>query len=267
MTTHAVVAFESATTSSSTARLLDVTMKKKKESTDRKAARKKSSTEDPKKPTRSQPVAKATPRIRAKSRSKKGVWMDAREEQHRLKREAILRVASRLLNRKGYAGMSLADIADELEIRNASLYYYFESKEEIVFACFERAQQIVGETLASVDKSEGSGLEAIELYVVAIRDRIQKEGELPVAENVWSLKHAHMKVIVTYELDHVGRIASLIERGIEDGSIRKCNVPLVTTMLLSALRSVPGHYLGVNPKNWPELDEEVVLTVRHFLAP
>lgn len=177
-----------------------------------------------------------------------------------------MRVTSRLINRKGYAGMSLTDIADELEIRNASLDYYFKSKEDLVFACFERAQQIVGETLAFVNESEGSGLEAIELYVVAIRNRIQKEGELPVAANVWSLKHAHMKVIVTYELDHAGRIAGLIERGIEDGSIRNCNVPLVTTMLFSALRAVPGHYLGVNRKLWPELDEEVVQTVRHFLA-
>ena len=30
-------------------------------------------------------------------------------------REAILRVAARLINRKGYAGMSLADIAGELD--------------------------------------------------------------------------------------------------------------------------------------------------------
>lgn len=229
-----------------------------------KITRKKSATAS--KASRKQPVSNTATHNQSSSRSKKNAWTDAREEQHRLKREAILRVASSLLNRKGYAGMSLADIADELEIRNASLYYYFKSKEEIVFACFERAQKIVGETLASVDKSQGTGLEALELYVVALRERIRKDGELPVAANVFSLKHAHMKVIVTYELQHVGRVAGLIERGIEDGSVRRCNVPLATTMLFSALRSVPGHYLGVDPKKWPELDEEVVLNVRRFLT-
>jgi AcrR family transcriptional regulator len=244
---------------------MDIAMKSKKKKPGRKKPRKNAASKRSKKSSRTRSVAKASSRTRISSRSNKSAWSGAREEQHRLKREAILRVASRLINRKGYAGMSLTDIADELEIKNASLYYYFKSKEALVFACFERAQQIVGETLASVNKSDGSGLEAIELYVVAIRDRIRREGELPVAANVWSLRRAHMKVIITYELAHVGRIANLIERGIEDGSIRNCNVPLVTTMLFSALRAVPGHYLGVDPKDWPELDEEVVRTVRQFL--
>ena len=219
-------------------------------------------------PKRKRSVAPAGAGAKSKRRTgnaESRTWTSARAEQHRLKREVILRVASRLINRKGYAGMSLADIADELHIRNASLYYYFKSKEDLVFACFERAQKIVGETLASVDNSAGSGLEAIELYVIAIRERIRRDGELPIAANVFSLKHAHMKVIVAYEIEHVRSVAALIERGIEDGSIRGCNIPLATTMLFSALRSVPGHYLGVQETEWPDLDKEVVMNVRRFL--
>jgi len=34
-----------------------------------------------------------------------------------------------------------------------------------------------------------------------------RDGELPVATNVWSLKHAHMKRIVTAELDREVRVA------------------------------------------------------------
>lgn len=216
-------------------------------------------------PTPSTP--KAGGRAKSVPRSGKGAWSNAREEQHRLKQEAIIRVTSRLINRKGYAGMSLADIADKLEIRNASLYYYFDSKEDLVFACFERAQRIVRETLESVYESSGTGLEAIEFYVVTIRERIKEGGELPVAANALSLSHAHMKVILTAELDHIGCVASLIMRGIDDGSIRPCNVPLITTMLFSALRSVPGHYVGVSRADWPELDKEVLAAVRHLLAP
>jgi len=214
------------------------------------------------------PEAKKSPRRkvgRKKSRDS-AAWSIARKEQHRLKREAILRVASRLINRKGYSGMSLADIADELEIRNASLYYYFESKEEIVFASFQRAQRIVNESLEFVEKSRCSGLEAIELYVVTIRNRIAKDGELPIAENVWSLKRANMKVIALAEVDHFERVARLIQRGIDDKSIRPCNVPLMTRMLFSALRAVPGHYLGVRREMWAELDKEVLIAVRRFLS-
>lgn len=215
---------------------------------------------------RKRSIARTRTRSESLGSSAKGAWSRAREEQHRLKREAILRVASRLLNRKGYAGMSLTDIADELDIRNASLYYYFESKANLVFACFERAQRIVSETLESVEKGKWSGLEAIERYAVSIIDPMRDEGELPLAPNVWALDRAHMKVILTAELEHVRRIAGLIERGIADGSIRPCNVPLTTTMLSSAMRSVPGHYLSVDPEQWPDLDEEVLAAIRHFLS-
>ncbi len=215
---------------------------------------------------RKRSIARTRTRSESLGSSAKGAWSHAREEQHRLKREAILRVASWLLNRKGYAGMSLADIADELDIRNASLYYYFESKANLVFACFERAQRIVSETLESVEKGQWSGLEAIERYAVSIIDPMRDEGELPLPPNVWALDRAHMKVILTAELEHVRRIAGLIERGIADGSIRPCNVPLTTTMLSSAMRSVPGHYLSVDPEQWPDLDEEVLTAIRHFLS-
>jgi AcrR family transcriptional regulator len=175
-------------------------------------------------------------------------------------------VASRLINRKGYAGMSLGDIADELAIRNASLYHYFASTEDLVFACYERAQRIVADTLESVENSRRSGLEAIERYVVSMRERMREEGELPLAERVSALTPAHIEAIIASELDDGRRVASLVELGIEDGSIRPCNVPLTTTMLFSALRSVPGHYLSVDRDEWPDLDKEVLITVRQFLA-
>ncbi|HIF94233.1 MAG TPA: TetR/AcrR family transcriptional regulator [Myxococcales bacterium] len=86
---------------------------------------------------------------KAENRARSG----ARGEQHRLKREAILRIASRLINRKGYAGMSLADIADKLHIRDASLDYYFKSTEELVFASFERAHSLRARSLSGRSRS------------------------------------------------------------------------------------------------------------------
>ena len=215
---------------------------------------------------RKRSVVQARARRKASAPEGKGAWSNAREEQQRLKREAILRVASRLINRKGYAGMSLSDIAGQLAIRNASLYHYFDSKEELVFACYERAQRIVADTLESVEKSRGSGLEAIERYVVAMREHMRERGELPLADRVWALKPAHMKSIIASDRDHGRRVARLVERGIADGSIRACNVPLTTTMLFSALRSVPGHYLRADRDEWPDLDKQVLVEIRQFLA-
>jgi len=50
------------------------------------------------------------------------------------RRAEILRVATRVFYAKGYDAASLQDIAGELGIQKASLYYYFASKEELLHA-------------------------------------------------------------------------------------------------------------------------------------
>jgi len=47
-------------------------------------------------------------------------------------RERILDAAAQVLNRKGYAGTRLGDIADVAEIQAPALYYYFASRDELI---------------------------------------------------------------------------------------------------------------------------------------
>jgi AcrR family transcriptional regulator len=48
-------------------------------------------------------------------------------------RQSVLDAAARLFARNGYADTSLAQIADEVGIKAGSLYYHFDSKEELVY--------------------------------------------------------------------------------------------------------------------------------------
>lgn len=211
--------------------------------------------------------------IATHSRSKKSPpspekesWSHARDEQHRLKRDAILRVASRLINRKGDAGTSLADIANELDLRNASLYYYFKSKSDLIFACFQRAQRIDMESLDAAEENATSGLDAIERYIIVMSERIRDEGELPLLVGIRALRHEQMKVIAASRLEKLERMADLIERGIRDKSIRGCDVPLATTLLQGALQAAPGHFISVASAERPRLLEELISSIRRLLG-
>ena len=53
-------------------------------------------------------------------------------------RETILAVATRLAQARGYGGLNFRDIAEEVGIRNASMYYHFPSKADLGMAVAKR---------------------------------------------------------------------------------------------------------------------------------
>jgi AcrR family transcriptional regulator len=74
-----------------------------------------------------------------KSRSSKRVPGDksvpSKGEQARAR---IISVAEALFNKQGFDGSSMRDIAAAAEMQPASVYYYFESKEELLWAVWEK---------------------------------------------------------------------------------------------------------------------------------
>lgn len=53
------------------------------------------------------------------------------------RRIEILKSAAAAFRRRGYHGASVDEIASALNMTKGNLYYYFENKEEILFACHE----------------------------------------------------------------------------------------------------------------------------------
>lgn len=47
-------------------------------------------------------------------------------------RERILDAAAHVLSRKGYAGTRLTDVADQAELQAPAIYYYFESRDDLI---------------------------------------------------------------------------------------------------------------------------------------
>jgi AcrR family transcriptional regulator len=64
------------------------------------------------------------------------------------RREEILEAAAKVFHEKGYDAGSLDDVADALDLRRASLYYYVESKANLLYMLFERGLDIA---LAKMD--------------------------------------------------------------------------------------------------------------------
>ncbi len=78
---------------------------------------------------------------------------------------AILDVAERLAQTRGYNGFSYADIAAELGVTKASLHYHFPSKAELGRALIERYHGLFGAALDAIDGQTKSPQEKLKRYV------------------------------------------------------------------------------------------------------
>jgi AcrR family transcriptional regulator len=58
------------------------------------------------------------------------------------RREEILEAAATVFHEKGYDAGSLDDVADALDLRRASLYYYVQSKANLLYMLFERGLDV-----------------------------------------------------------------------------------------------------------------------------
>src|ERR1700728_2042658 len=78
---------------------------------------------------------------------------------------AILDVAEKLAQTKGYNGFSYADIAVRLGVTKASLHYHFPSKAELGRALIERYRTLFGAALEAIDQQAEEPREKLRRYV------------------------------------------------------------------------------------------------------
>jgi len=78
---------------------------------------------------------------------------------------AILDVAERLAQTRGYNGFSYADISAQLGVTKASLHYHFPTKAKLGRALIERYHALFGAALAALDQQTKDPYEKLQQYV------------------------------------------------------------------------------------------------------
>ncbi len=85
-------------------------------------------------------------------------------------RDAILDVAERLIQTRGYNGFSYQHIADELSVRKPSLHYHFRSKADLGAAVMQRYRERMEGAMRQAEQDlsadvPGNAARLLELYV------------------------------------------------------------------------------------------------------
>jgi AcrR family transcriptional regulator len=152
------------------------------------------------------------------------------------RQEAFCRVGSAFFNRKGFAGTSLDDIAEELEVTKGAFYYNVRDKDDLLHQCFERSLARMTATQEWAMASGGSGLEELQRCMVQLF-QVQTGVAGPLVRfNLIPSLSAEYKARMLAGIDRVSnRFGTMIEKGIADGSIRPVNPYIAEQMLMSAV--------------------------------
>lgn len=143
----------------------------------------------------------------------------------KLTRDALLRVALRQYQENGYEATSLRKITEELGITVAAMYYYFDSKDKLLVAAYQRSL----EYLQMAHERCGKGLSSPERLwtFVQLHTRLQRNDDVMHHEPfsatllLHSIPPGSGEVLRAVMKGIRDRLRSIIGDGIRDKSFRK----------------------------------------------
>ncbi len=122
----------------------------------------------------------------------------------------IIDAAAQVFARRGFHGASTQDIADVLGVRQASLYYYFPSKEDALEMVCARGVEGFVEAAISVTEARGTASDKLRGLIASHLSPLRDRGDYV---KVFLNERRHLP---TESRRRIGRLSRAIERIFED---------------------------------------------------
>jgi len=170
------------------------------------------------------------------------------------RRVDILRAAARVFRRRGTGATGMREIAEEAELSPGNLYYYFESKDELLHFCQERTLKHL---LAAVDAAKAGAASCAERLRTVLRAHVyalldEMEGATAHLE-IESLPDAVRLPLIKKRDAYERAVRALVAEGIGRGEFPPCDAALVTRAMLGAANWTARWYRPTGAKSADEI--------------
>jgi AcrR family transcriptional regulator len=181
-----------------------------------------------------------------------------------LKRKQILDAAARVLARRGYVSTQLSEIASEAHTQSGSLYYHFDSREELIEeVLLEGVRLLFARTRAVVDEMP-PGSTPMERLCAAIRAHLKyalvesayalaaarSGGQLP--EDMWKRINAKFRLYGKF-------VDDLIQAAMKSGEIDpRLNRSALRMLIIGAANYTPEWYHRGGPLSVDQISDLLI---------
>jgi TetR/AcrR family transcriptional regulator, transcriptional repressor for nem operon len=180
---------------------------------------------------------------------------------HAAKRNQILDALQRLLYTKGYEGMTLQDILDDVQISSGAFYHYFDSKAAVLGAFIERMRQEVEQSLLPIVRDSRLNATAKLQGFFDTLDclRIAHKADVIRIGQVW---YADENAIVRLKVDEAvieqraPLLAEIVRQGVQEGSFTTPHPDQAGQVILSLLHGMGNTHARLLLSVWRESGEE-----------
>lgn len=173
------------------------------------------------------------------------------------KKEQILLSAIEIVNRRGYSGATMEEIAAELLMTKGSLYYYFKNKSDLMYQCHNFVLSQATEDLQEIlNCEEGSPTEILVKMIDAHMEYAIDEKEVfnLIMEPKRFFNEEQLELVLKLRKEYENLFDQIIKRGITSGDFRVEDPSIERMIILGAMNWVQQWY---NP-NGRLLKEEVI---------
>jgi AcrR family transcriptional regulator len=153
-------------------------------------------------------------------------------EKHEIKRLEIIRIASLMMNEQGATSIKLSAVAKSAGLSRNALYYYFNDRTDLIFACYLNASEATSADFLKVQEGAAGARRKLNDYIDLTL--LGAGAERALLTDVDLLPQSAKETILDIRERNIRSLESIITEGMESGEIGKVS-PVITAQIIQGM--------------------------------
>jgi len=194
----------------------------------------------------------ATNKSPATNKAPKRAIERAREKAQR--RQELIDVAAEIFHDKGYDATSIQDIANELGILKGSLYYYIDSKDDLLYEVVQEVHEAGLVHIAACRALEADAITTLRFFIrghiTLMREQWAKIGVF--LRDYRSLSKKRRDQVIKERAEYLAYVEEVVKQGQKEGSIPANHDPRLATLAVLGMLNWMYEWYRPNAEVDPE---------------